>query len=224
MAAAPNGDLYVSSDGCGSLGRDADRGRVLRLQDKDGDGRADEVTEFIASIDSPRGLIWDHDRLYLLHPPHVSVYFDQDGDGVAEDSKRLVSNIAFGFKDRPADHTTNGLDLGVDGWIYVAGGDFGFTEAIGADGRKLQNRGGGVYRFRPDGSGLELFSYGTRNILAVPTSPLLDLFGRDNTNDGGGWNVRFHHFSGLDDHGYPRLYLNFADEIIAPLADYGGGS
>ena len=224
VAAAPNGDLYVSSDGCGSLGRDADRGRVLRLRDKDGDGRADEVTEFIASIDSPRGLIWDHDRLYLLHPPHVSVYFDQDGDGIAEDSKRLVSNIAFGFKDRPADHTTNGLDLGVDGWIYVAGGDFGFIEAIGSDGRKLQNRGGGVYRFRPDGSGLELFSYGTRNILAVPTSPLLDLFGRDNTNDGGGWNVRFHHFSGLDDHGYPRLYLNFADEIIAPLADYGGGS
>ena len=224
VAAAPNGDLYVSSDGCGSLGRDADRGRVLRLRDKDGDGRADEVTEFIASIDSPRGLIWDHDRLYLLHPPHVSVYFDQDGDGVAEDSKRLVSNIAFGFKDRPADHTTNGLDLGVDGWIYVAGGDFGFIEAIGSDGRKLQNRGGGVYRFRPDGSGLELFSYGTRNILAVPTSPLLDLFGRDNTNDGGGWNVRFHHFSGLDDHGYPRLYLNFADEIITPLADYGGGS
>ena len=224
VAAAPNGDLYVSSDGCGSLGRDADRGRVLRLRDKDGDGRADEVTEFIPSIDSPRGLIWDHDRLYLLHPPHVSVFFDKDGDGVAEDSKRLVSNIAFGFKDRPADHTTNGLDLGVDGWIYVAGGDFGFIEAIGSDGRKLQNRGGGVYRFRPDGSGLELFSYGTRNILAVPTSPLLDLFGRDNTNDGGGWNVRFHHFSGLDDHGYPRLYLNFADEIIAPLADYGGGS
>ncbi len=224
VAAAPNGDLYVSSDGCGSLGRDADRGRVLRLRDKDGDGRADEVTEFIPSIDSPRGLIWDHDRLYLLHPPHVSVFFDKDGDGVAEDSKRLVSNIAFGFKDRPADHTTNGLDLGVDGWIYVAGGDFGFIEAIGSDGRKLQNRGGGVYRFRTDGSGLELFSYGTRNILAVPTSPLLDLFGRDNTNDGGGWNVRFHHFSGLDDHGYPRLYLNFADEIIAPLADYGGGS
>lgn len=224
VAASPSGDLYVSSDGCGSLGRAAGRGRVLRLRDKDRDGRADEVTEFISSIDSPRGLIWDHDRLYLLHPPHVSVFFDRDGDGVAEDSARLISNIAFGFKDRPADHTTNGLDLGVDGWIYVAGGDFGFLEATGSDGRKLQNRGGGVYRFRPDGTGLELFSYGTRNILAAPTSPLLDLFGRDNTNDGGGWNIRFHHFSGLDDHGYPRLYLNFADEIISPLADYGGGS
>ena len=224
VAASPAGDLYVSSDGCGSLGRDKDRGRVLRLRDKDGDGRADEVTEFIPSIDSPRGLIWDQDRLYVLHPPHLSVYYDRDGDGIAEENKRLVDNIAFDFKERPADHTTNGLDLGIDGWLYVSTGDFGFYEATGSDGRKLQVRGGGVVRVRPDGSGLELFSYGTRNILAVPTSPLLDLFGRDNTNDGGGWNVRFHHFSGLDDHGYPRLYLNFPDEIIAPLADYGGGS
>ena len=224
VAASPAGDLYVSSDGCGSLGRDMDRGRVLRLRDTDDDGRADEVTEYIPSIDSPRGLVWDEDRLYVLHPPHLSVYYDRDGDGIAEENKRLVDNIAFDFKERPADHTTNGLDLGIDGWLYVSTGDFGFFEATGSDGRKLQVRGGGVVRVRPDGSGLELFSYGTRNILAVPTSPLLDLFGRDNTNDGGGWNVRFHHFSGLDDHGYPRLYLNFPDEIIAPLADYGGGS
>ena len=224
VAASPGGDLYVSSDGCGSLGRDKDRGRVLRLRDTDDDGRADEVTEFIPSIDSPRGLLWDEDRLYVLHPPHLSVYYDRDGDGVSEENRRLVDNIAFDFNERPADHTTNGLDLGVDGWIYISTGDFGFMEATGSDGRKLQVRGGGVVRVRPDGSGIELFSYGTRNILAVPTSPLLDLFGRDNTNDGGGWNVRFHHFSGLDDHGYPRLYLNFPDEIIAPLADYGGGS
>ena len=134
----------------------------------------------------------------MLHPPHLSVYYDRDGDGVSEENRRLVDNIAFDFKERPADHTTNGLDLGVDGWIYVSTGDFGFMEATGSDGRKLQVRGGGVVRVRPDGSGIELFSYGTRNILAVPTSPLLDLFGRDNTNDGGGWNVRFHNIQILN--------------------------
>ena len=224
VAAAPNGDLYVSSDGNGSLGRDPHRGRVLRLRDENGDGRADEVTEFIPDIDSPRGLIWDQDRLYLLHPPHISVFFDRDGDGVAEESKRLIENIAFDFSGRPADHTTNALEMGIDGWIYIAGGDFGFLEATGTDGRKLQHRGGGVIRFRPDGSGLELFATGTRNILGTPTSPLLDIFARDNTNDGGGWDVRFHHFSGLEDHGYPRMYKNFGDEIVQPLADYGGGS
>ncbi|MCB1061386.1 MAG: discoidin domain-containing protein [Verrucomicrobiae bacterium] len=224
VAASPNGDLYVSSDGNGSLGRDPHRGRVLRLRDTDGDGRADQVTEFVKDVDSPRGLVWDHDRLYLLHPPHISVHIDQDGDGVAEDSKMLIEGIAYGFADRPADHTTNGLDLGIDGWLYIAGGDFGFLNAKGTDGRTLQHRGGGVIRFRPDGSGLELFSTGTRNILGTPISPLLEIFARDNTNDGGGWDVRFHHFTGLEDHGYPRLYKNFGDEHVAPLADYGGGS
>lgn len=224
VAASPGGDLYVSSDGNGSLGRDPHRGRVLRLRDTDQDGRADEVTEFIPDIDSPRGLVWDHDRLYLLHPPHISVFFDRDRDGVAEESKRLISDIAFGFKDRPADHTTNGLELGIDGWIYIAGGDFGFMKATGTDGRTLQHRGGGVIRFRPDGTGLELYSTGTRNILATPMSPTLDMFARDNTNDGGGWDVRFHHFTPLSDHGYPRLYMNFGKEHIQPLADYGGGS
>ena len=224
VAATPGGDLFVSSDGNGSLGRNPGRGRVMRLRDEDGDGRADEVTEFIKEVDSPRGIIWDHDRLYVLHPPHITAYFDRDNDGVSDDAIRLVSNIAFGFKDRPADHTTNGLELGPDGWIYIAGGDFGFMEAVGTDGRTLQHRGGGIIRVRTDGSGLEVFSTGTRNILCTPLSPLLDPFARDNTNDGGGWDVRFHHFSGLDDHGYPRLYMNFPDEIVHPLADYGGGS
>jgi len=223
VAAAPDGTLYVSSDGNGSLGRQPKRGRIIRLRDLDGDGRADE-TKVFCEVDSPRGLVWDHDRLYLVHPPHLSEFIDADGDGVAEKQNILVKDIAFGFKDRPADHTTNGLSLGIDGWLYIAGGDFGFMKATGTDGRTLQHRGGGVIRVRPDGTGLEIYSTGTRNILEVAISPLMDIFARDNTNDGGGWNVRFHHFTGLDDHGYPRLYKNFNDECIQPLADYGGGS
>lgn len=223
VAAEPDGTLYVSSDGNGSLGRNPKRGRVIRLRDLDGDGRADE-TKVFCEVDAPRGLVWDHDRLYLVHPPHLSEFIDADHDGVAEKQNILVKDIAFGYKDRPADHTTNGLSLGIDGWLYIAVGDFGFMKAEGADGRTLQMRGGGVVRVRPDGTGLETYSTGTRNILEVAISPLMDMFARDNTNDGGGWNVRFHHFTGLDDHGYPRLYKNFNDEAIQPLADYGGGS
>lgn len=224
VASAPGGDLYVASDGNGSLGRAPERGRIVRLRDTDRDGRADQVTEFVKEVDSPRGMVWDHDRLYVVHPPDVSCFIDADGDGVAEKKETLITGIAFGFKDRPADHTTNGLSLGIDGWLYISGGDFGIKDAVGADGKHLQHRAGGVIRFRPDGSGLEIFSTGTRNILGTPISPLLDLFARDNTNDGGGWDVRFHHLTGLEDHGYPRMYINFGDEIIQPLADYGGGS
>ncbi len=224
VAAAPHGDLYVASDGNGSLGRDPHRGRVVRLRDADGDGRADQVTEFIKDLNSPRGMVWDYDTLYIIHPPDISAFADRDGDGVAEERKTLVIGIAFSYEDRTADHTTNGLSLGIDGWLYISGGDFGIKDAVGSDGRRLQHRAGGVIRFRPDGSGLELFSTGTRNILGTPISPLLDIFARDNTNDGGGWDVFFHHFTGLEDHGYPRMYLNFTDEIVKPLANYGGGS
>jgi putative membrane-bound dehydrogenase-like protein len=223
VAAAPDGTVFVSSDGNGSLGRNAKRGRIIRLKDTDGDGRADE-TKVFCEVDAPRGLIWDKDRLYLMHPPHLSVYIDRDGDGVADEEKVLVKNLAFAYDKRPADHTTNGLSMGVDGWIYIAGGDFGFTKAEGADGRTLTHRGGGVIRVRPDGTGLELYATGTRNILEVAISPTMDLFTRDNTNDGDGWNVRFHHLLQAGDHGYPKLYKNFADEALAPLADYGGGS
>ncbi len=223
IAAAPDGTLYVSSDGNGSLGRDKDRGRILRLRDTDGDGRADEVTEF-AKVDSPRGLVVDGNTVYCVHPPDVSAFTDTNGDGVSDEKKVLVKGIAFDFKGRPADHTTNGMEMGIDGWLYIAVGDFGFMEATGTDGRKLQLRGGGVVRVRPNGGELQLYSRGTRNILEAAVSPLLDLFTRDNTNDGGGWDIRLHHFTGFEDHGYPRLYMNFGDEIIKPLADYGGGS
>src|SRR5438552_2402138 len=79
VAAAPDGTLYVSSDGNGSLDRNPHRGRILRVRDLDGDGHADEVKQFVPDVDSPRGLVWDRDRLYLLHPPNLSVYIDHDG-------------------------------------------------------------------------------------------------------------------------------------------------
>ncbi|HTI70933.1 MAG TPA: discoidin domain-containing protein [Candidatus Limnocylindria bacterium] len=224
VAAAPDGTVFVSSDKNGSLDRAPHRGAVYRLRDLDGDGRADESKLFVADVDTPRGLVWDHDRLYVLHPPNISAYIDHDGDGIADEEKVLVKGVAFTFKDRPGDHSSNGLELGVDGWLYCAIGDFGFMEAEGTDGHKLQLRGGGVVRVRTDGTGLEIYARGTRNILEAAVSPELDVLERDNTNDGGGWDVRLHHSTQLGQHGYPSLYQHFADEIIPPLADYGGGS
>ncbi len=224
ISATPDGTLFVSSDGNGSLDRKPNRGRILRLRDTDGDGRADEVKEFVKNVDSPRGIVVDGNTVYCVHPPNLSAFIDDDGDGVSDREVVLVKNIAFTFKDRPADHTTNGMEMGIDGWLYIAGGDFGFMEAEGTDGRKLQLRGGGIIRVRPDGTGLQLYSRGTRNILEAAVSPLMDIFSRDNTNDGGGWDIRFHHFTGFEDHGYPRLFQHFGDEIIKPLADYGGGA
>jgi putative heme-binding domain-containing protein len=224
IAAAPNGDLFVGIDENGSIDAKPDRGRILKLSDTDGDGVADRVRVFAASVDSPRGLVWDGRTLYVLHPPFLRAFHDEDGDGVAERSEVLVQGIGFDLKFRGADHTTNGIQMGIDGWIYVAVGDYGFVKAVGRDGTSLQLHGGGIARVRPDGTDLELFCDGLRNVYDVAVSPSLEVFTRDNTNDGGGWNVRLSHLVPTGRYGYPTLFKNFPEDIVPALADYGGGS
>ncbi len=225
ITVAPNGDVYVSSDQNGSLGKKEGMGRIIRCRDTDGDGKADDYVHFVPDVDSPRGGHLVGDTLYLIHPPYLSTFRDTDGDGVADEKKQLVKGFGGGIEHpRGADHTTNGVRMGIDGWLYVSVGDFGMADAVGADGTRYTLHGGGVVRVRPDGSEMEPYALMVRNICDTAISPTLDLFSRDNTNDGKGWNTRFHHYTALGDHGYPRLYQNFADETIAPLADYGGGS
>lgn len=229
LASDPDGTVYVGIDENGSLDKQPGRGRIVRCRDTDGNGQADEFLDF-AKVDSPRGIVVSRGpdgrstSLFVLHPPHLSVYHDQNGDGVADDSAILVKNIGFDLNFRGADHTTNGIQVGIDGWIYIAVGDYGFIKATGTDLREVQLKGGGIARVRPDGSELELVSRGQRNIYDVAISPLLDLFTRDNTNDGGGWNVRLSHVPHGAQMGYPSLFVNFPEEIVQPLADYGGGS
>lgn len=225
ITVAPNGDVYVSSDQNGSLGKEKDMGRIIRCRDTDGDGKADEFIHFVPNVDSPRGGHMVGDTLYLIHPPYLSSFRDTDGDNVADEKKTLLTGLGGGIEHpRGADHTTNGVRMGIDGWLYIAVGDFGTTPAVGTDGKEYKLHGGGIVRVRPDGTEVEPYAVMTRNTCDVAISPTLDMFSRDNTNDGKGWNTRFHHYTQLGDHGYPRLYHNFTDEMVMPLADYGGGS
>jgi putative membrane-bound dehydrogenase-like protein len=224
LTAASTGELFVGIDEQGSLGKEKGRGRVVRCLDTDGDGRADQINTF-AKMDHPRGLIYDNGHLWVLHPPYLTLYKDTDHDGVADRQKRLVSGISTDYVGkRGADHTTNGIRMGIDGWIYIAVGDFGFYKAVGADGRTLSRRGGGIIRVRPDGTDMEIYSWGQRNILDACIDPYMNIFTRDNTNDGGGWDIRFSHIIQTAEYGYPSWYKNFSDEIMPTLADYGGGS
>ncbi|MEZ5301246.1 MAG: NPCBM/NEW2 domain-containing protein, partial [Verrucomicrobiales bacterium] len=237
LCAAPTGEVFVGVDLNGSLGKGPGKGRIVRLIDKDNDGKADAHTVY-AEIDNPRGLISVGKKLFVLHTVipkdtgkleamHLSVLEDADWDGKADgEPKRLISNISVAKhnQDRGADHTTNGIQLGIDGWIYVAVGDFGYVDATGADGTKLTMLGGGVVRVRPDGSEFEVYTHGLRNIYDIAIDPLMNIFTRGNTNDGGGWNVRFIHHIQTGEYGYPVLFKNFTSEMLPALQDLGGGS
>ena len=224
ITATPAGELFVGIDRNGSLDQERGRGQIVRAVDQDGDGRADQFISFVDSVDSPRGLSYDGETLYVMHPPELTAYQDVDGDGKADRSRTLISGLGFDLDFRGADHTTNGIKRGIDGWIYVAVGDYGFMKAVGADGKQLKHRGGGIVRVRPDGSEMEVVSTGLRNVYDLAIDPYLNGFVRGNTNDGGGWDVRLNHIVLGADYGYPTLYKNFSDEALPPLADYGGGS
>ncbi len=224
VAASGNGDVYVSVDLNSSIDQKANRGKIVKCVDTDGDGVADKFTDYVPNIDSPRSSCFVGDTLYVVNPPFLSAFRDRDNDGIADEKVQLVTGMGFDLSFRGADHTSNGVRMGIDGWLYLAIGDYGFVEAKGRDGHTLHLRGGGVIRVRPDGTELENYALYARNIYDVAVSPKLDVFSRDNTNDGKGWNTRLHHFVSLGNHGYPRLYKNFPAEHMPPLADYGGGS
>ena len=223
IAAAPTGEVFVGVDQNGSLDAKPNRGWVVRCVDTNGDGIADDFKIF-ARMDSPRGMVFDHNTLYVMHPPFVEAYYDDDGDGVADRSEVLVAGVGHDLKFRGADHTSNGLRMGIDGWLYIACGDYGATNAVGKDGTHLQLHGGGILRVRPDGSQLEMVVQGTRNIYDVAIDPFMNLLTCDNTNDGDDWNVRLSHMHATARYGYPSLFRHFSDEMIPTMVDYGGGA
>ncbi len=235
IAASPYGEVYVGVDLQGSLGKKVDLGYIAKLVDTDQDGKADKRTVF-AKMDNPRGIISIGNRLIVLHctkegdkidTQQLSVYVDADGDGVADGpAKALVTNIGNPkfLKSRGTDHSTNNIRLGIDGWVYISIGDFGFVGAEGTDGKKLSMHGGGVVRVRPDGSEMETFIHGTRNVYDVAIDPFMNVVTRENTNDGVGWWIRFSHYIQSGQYGYPSLYTNFPEDMLPALGEYGGGS
>ncbi len=235
LTANANGDVYVGVDTNGSLKVQAGNGRIVKLIDSDNDGVVDDHIIF-AEVGDPRGLIAVGDDVFVLHSIYegekivrldLSKLTDADRDGKADGPPvpliKGISTLKFNNA-RGVDHSTNGIAMGIDGWIYIAVGDFGFVDATDASGKKITMLGGGVVRVRPDGTEMEVYTHGLRNIYDVAIDPLMNIFTRGNTNDGGGWNVRFIHHIQSGQYGYPLLYMHFTEEIIPALVDVGGGS
>jgi putative membrane-bound dehydrogenase-like protein len=223
IACEPAGAIYVAVDEQGSLGRTPGGGRIVRLVDRDGDGKTDGSTVF-ARVDHPRGVAYRGGKVWVCHPPTLSVFEDTDGDGVADRRETLVTGLTTRLiRDRGGDHTTNCVRFGIDGWLYIGVGDYGILEAKGKDGRTISLRGGGVVRVRPDGTDLEIYCTGLRNPFDLAIDPFLNVFTRDNTNDGGGWDTRVSLLWQTAEYGYPRLFANFTDEIMPTLGSFGNG-
>jgi putative membrane-bound dehydrogenase-like protein len=219
------GSAFVAADYMTGLGTDGLRRDEVRLvEDTDGDGYADRAPVYAGDFNSIQGLTYDRGTVYVMHAPLLTALRDTDGDGRADERRDLVKGLGLPPEQNPVRlHCANGVVMGYDGWLYLALGDHGCKVERPA-GPSLVLQGGGILRCRADGSGLHVFATGLRNIYDVALDDDLNVFVRDNENDGGDYKIRVcHSFFGAD-HGYPYLYYERPDEALPPLADLGLGS
>jgi putative membrane-bound dehydrogenase-like protein len=217
------GSLFVAVDYMTGLGTEIVRRDEIRLlEDTDGDGYADKITVVAKDFNSIMGLAYHDGTLHVMHAPYLtSLKITKDG---AAERRDLLSGVGLPPEKNPVRlHCANGVVMGHDGWLYLALGDNGCD--IPRKGQKnLVLNGGGILRCRPDGSHAHVFASGLRNIYDVALDEDLNVFTRDNENDGGTYMIRWcHSFFGAD-HGYPYLYYERPDESLPPIADLGLGS
>jgi len=120
-----------------------DAGIVRLLEDTDGDGRMDRSTKFAEGIRWPTSVIcWDG-GVFVLAPPKLWYFKDENGDGVA-DERRVIFD---GFNRDNVQAVANNLKWGLDGRIYGAGGRN--PSVLTHDGRELLKLGRVDFSFDP---------------------------------------------------------------------------
>lgn len=222
VATAPDGSLFVAQDPMDQAGP-ADQPIDSILLFRPGQ---EEPTIFAEGLNAVFGMFWLDDALYVMNMPKLTVLRDLDGDGKADTRKDLFTDLGVppGHPNMLNDHIVSGIQLGIDGRLYISTGDKGVPKATGPDGRTVQLRGGGILRCRPDGTELEVYSSGTRNHLEPNLDARDNLFTYDNTDDGLGWWTRVTHHVDGGYYGYPYDYHDRTDRMLPRMAEYGGGS
>ncbi len=221
VATAPGGLLFVAEDPMDQIGPvDQPIDRILLFRE------GKEPVVFADKLNAIFGMAYREGALYVMNMPHLTILRDRDGDGRAEERTELFTDLGVpaGSPNKLNDHIVSGLQFGVDGWLYISVGDKGVPLVKGPDGRTVTLMGGGVLRCRPDGTGIEVFSSGTRNHLEPNLDAQDHLFTYDNTDDGDGWWTRVTYHIQTGYYGYPYDYHKFTHRMIPRIAEYGGGS
>ncbi len=200
--------------------------RIVRIEDADGDGRADRASVFADgfndALDGPGiGLIsGDDGAIYYTNIPHLWRLQDTDGDGVADE--RVSLQDGFGVRMSISGHDMHGLAWGPDGKLYWSIGDRGYSFTT-KEGRHYHRPfTGGVFRCDPDGSNLEEFHTGLRNPQELAFDAYGNLFTCDNNADAWDTGRLVYVVEGGDSgwhHGH-QVLMNFRNPLKLRTPDY----
>src|SRR5918995_4941409 len=163
-----NGRVYVVEAPGYPLKLDARAGRVILLEDTDGDGRPDRRSVFADKLAMPTGVMAWKKGVMVTDAPDVLYFEDTNADGKADIRNVVLTGFAF----TNPQHTVNNPVYGLDNWIYLAhegpatavifpelfgdrGSDLRFPDRPDAPSLKPARR---MVRFRPDSGQLEYLS------------------------------------------------------------------
>lgn len=138
--------------------------RVIILEDKDGDGKAEtrkvftDDVQMLTSVEVGRGGVW------LMCPPQVLFIPDANGDDVPDGPPQVVLDGFTVAKDN-YHNFANGLRFGPDGWLYgrcghSCPGRLGVPDT--PDDKRVPMKGG-IWRFHPEKKIVEVLTHGTTN-------------------------------------------------------------
>ncbi|RLS84135.1 MAG: dehydrogenase [Planctomycetota bacterium] len=125
--------------------------RILRLEDKDADGKFESVTVFAENMMFPEGTMWLHGSLYVAAPPSIWKLTDKDGDGIAEDRVEWFQGKTL----TGCANDLHGPYSGPDGFIYWCKGAFAKQEYKRSGSFPLTTNASHIFRSKPDGSSFE---------------------------------------------------------------------
>lgn len=130
--------------------------RILILEDTNGDWRADSFKVFAENLNIPTGITFANGGIIISQAPDFLFLKDTNGDDKAD-----VRQVLFtGWSQRDTHAGPSHLFYGLDNWIWGTVGYSGFAGRVGPDSINFLQ---GVYRFKQDGSKLELLRATSNN-------------------------------------------------------------
>ncbi|CAG5070217.1 hypothetical protein DYBT9623_02957 [Dyadobacter sp. CECT 9623] len=153
---------------------------ILICEDTNKDGKADKFTKFSDDLSIPTGLAFANGGLVVSQAPHMLFLQDTDGDDKADVKKILFSG--FGTGDTHAGPSN--LHYGFDNWVYGSVGYSGFKGKVGKS--DSLDFGQALFRFKPDGSDMEVVAKTSNNTWGLGFNESGDLFG-STANNSHGW-------------------------------------
>jgi putative heme-binding domain-containing protein len=100
---------------------------------------------------------------------------DTDGDGKYDKKEKLYG--PFGCDDTHG--MNNSYTLMPDGWVYACHGFRNDSRPKGKDGHEIFMNSGNTFRFRPDGSHIEVWTRGQVNPFGIAVDPFFNLYTAD---------------------------------------------